>query len=337
MIKGPTSLCCSQLRTVFIITNLDFTTETTKTKTQSSLLAPPLLELTVPTDLPVTARISINQLVRQAGVSQAMRRRLRTDGIVYINQTLQSWHTLLQPGDHVKLYLPNRETAFSPWDYALPIIYEDEHLLVINKPVGLLMHPTSSERYHTVANALIHYYRETKQTHAAFHPVHRLDKDTSGLVIIAKNALVQHSFSKLPSPIKKTYVALCDGYFPAPLATLRWPIARKTGSIIECCCRPQGKPAHTDVQCLKRSERLSLVRFQLHTGRTHQIRVHMAQLGYPLVGDDLYGGSLDLLQQQALHAIGLQFVHPMTKQRLLLHTPLPQPWEALILQYLRKG
>ncbi|WP_251441366.1 RluA family pseudouridine synthase [Veillonella intestinalis] len=299
-------------------------------------LGTPLLELTVPIDSTLTTRISINHLVRQAGVSQAMRRRLRTEGLIYINHTLQNWHTLLQPGDHVKLYLPTRETAFTPWDYALPIVYEDEHLLVINKPVGLLMHPTASERYHTVANALIHYYRETKQPQATFHPVHRLDKDTSGLVIIAKNAVVQHSFTKLSNPIKKTYVALCDGYFPAPLATIHWPIARKIGSIIERCCDSQGKAAHTDVQCIKRNKRLSLVRFQLHTGRTHQIRVHMAHLGYPLVGDDLYGGSLDLLAQQALHAIGLQFVHPMTKKLLHLHTNLPPSWEPLILQYLKK-
>ena len=97
--------------------------------------------------------------MRQAGVSQAMRRRLRTDGIVYVNQKAASWHSLVVPGDKVTIYLPKEEPTFIPWAYDIPIIYEDEHLLIINKPTGLLMHPTSTERFHTVANALIHYLK----------------------------------------------------------------------------------------------------------------------------------------------------------------------------------
>lgn len=321
---------------------------TANTEKKNIVKGEPLLSLVVPVaaedTLNITSpastgsrkarRLSINHLVRQAGVSQAMRRRLRTDGIVYVNQKAASWHSLVVPGDAVTIYLPKEEPSFTPWDYDIPIVYEDEHLVIINKPTGLLMHPTSTERFHTVANALIHYFEKTNQVQATFHPVHRLDKDTSGLVIIAKNALVQHSFTKTHTPIRKIYEALCDGFFPAHYVTVHWPIARKEGSIIERCVSPDGKSAHTDITCVARHKRLSLVRFVLHTGRTHQIRVHMSQLGFPLVGDDLYGGSLDLLKNQALHAIGLQFVHPMTHTVMNVTAPLPTAWEPLILQYL---
>jgi 23S rRNA pseudouridine1911/1915/1917 synthase len=308
----------------------------TKEPANTAVLGEPLLHLVVPAkpNAPKAMRLSINHLVRGAGVSQAMRRRLRTEGLVYVNNQTSSWHSLVVPGDTITLYLPKQEPNFTPWDYEIPIIYEDEHLLIINKPTGLLMHPTSTERFHTVANALFHYFEKTKQTQAAFHPVHRLDKDTSGLVIIAKNALVQHSFTKTHTPIRKIYEALCEGFFPADYATIHWPIARKEGSIIERTVSSVGKPAHTDITCLARHKRLSLVRFVLHTGRTHQIRVHMSQLGFPLVGDDLYGGSLNLLQNQALHAIGLQFVHPMTHTFITVTAPLPKAWEPLISQYL---
>ena len=313
---------------------------TAPTEKKNIVNGEPLLTLVVadstpsPSNKGKTRRLSINHLVRQAGVSQAMRRRLRTDGIVYVNQKAASWHSLVVPGDKVTIYLPKEEPTFIPWAYDIPIIYEDEHLLIINKPTGLLMHPTSTERFHTVANALIHYFEKTNQTQAAFHPVHRLDKDTSGLVIIAKNALVQHSFTKTHAPIRKIYEALCDGFFPANFATIHWPIARKEESIIERTVSPDGKAAHTDITCVARHKRLSHVHFVLHTDRTHQIRVHMSHLGFPLVGDDLYGGSLDLLEKQALHAIGLQFVHPMTHTFMNVTAPLPTAWEPLISQYL---
>ena len=137
---------------------------TAPTEKKNIVNGEPLLTLVVadstpsPSNKGKTRRLSINHLVRQAGVSQAMRRRLRTDGIVYVNQKAASWHSLVVPGDKVTIYLPKEEPTFIPWAYDIPIIYEDEHLLIINKPTGLLMHPTSTERFHTVANALIHLF-----------------------------------------------------------------------------------------------------------------------------------------------------------------------------------
>ncbi|WP_288759009.1 RluA family pseudouridine synthase [uncultured Veillonella sp.] len=290
----------------------------------------PLLSIFIPPD---QRRISINHAVKQHGVSQAMRRRLRTHGRFQRNGLPCTWDTILSCGDCLEVYL-EAPRHIEPWSVPLSIAFEDEHLLVINKPGGLLMHPTSDERYHTLANAVIAYYNSTGQTDAAFHPVHRLDKDTSGLVIIAKNAFVQHSFSKKRVTFRKIYDGLCDGNFPAAKLTVHWPIDRKAGSIIERCCALTGKWAHTDIECLAHGQRLSYVRFLLHTGRTHQIRVHMAHLGFPLLGDDIYGGSTDLLTTQALHAGGLQFVHPMTGAYISLTAPIPDAWKPLLQAHL---
>ncbi len=287
----------------------------------------PLLTITIPHTI---NQLSVNHALRTEGVSRAMRLRLRENGTIRVNGSPAEWRTLLQGGDTLAVFAPVASEAFDPWDGPLDIRYEDEHLLVINKPTGLLMHPTSTERFHTVANVLAHYFSVSDQEGSSFHPVHRLDKDTSGLVIIAKNAMVQHAFTGVRQYMRKTYDALCKGYFPAPRCTVHWPIDRKPGSIIERHCATNGKDARTDIECVQRSATCSHLRLLLHTGRTYQIRVHTAHLDYPLLGDDLYGGPTDLLTEQALHAGGLQFVHPMTEKEIHVKAPLPTSWERIL-------
>ena len=299
---------------------------------------------------------SMNHIIKQQHISQRMRRRLRNEGIITINDEPATWNTLVHGGDHLVMKLtPEQEFSLSPMD--LDIVYEDEHILVINKAAGVLMHPTSTVRDHTLANGVLYYYQETHQ-HYDFHPVHRLDKDTSGIVIIAKTSVVQHAFDKKHTHFYKTYDAIVEGKLPAVPLTINWPIGRKPGSIIERYCTNEGKPARTDITVISHNTRpivdkspiidsntiigsnnmadgncethFTHVQCLLHTGRTHQIRVHVSQLGYPLAGDDLYGGHLDYIQRQALHAARVSFHHPMTNEWLELSADMPQDMKDLI-------
>ena len=299
---------------------------------------------------------SMNHIIKQHHISQRMRRRLRNEGIITVNNEPATWNTLVHGGDHLVMKLtPEQEFSLCPMD--LDILYEDEHILVINKAAGVLMHPTSTVRDHTLANGVLYYYQETHQ-HYDFHPVHRLDKDTSGIVIIAKTSVVQHAFDKKHTPFYKTYDAIVEGKLPAVPLTINWPIGRKPGSIIERYCTTEGKPARTDITVISHNTRpivdkspiidsntiigsnnmadgncethFTHVQCLLHTGRTHQIRVHVSQLGYPLAGDDLYGGHLDYIQRQALHAARVSFHHPMTNEWLELSADMPQDMKDLI-------
>ena len=285
---------------------------------------PPILYFTLSLD---HSPCSMNQAIREQKVSQAMRRRLRREGSFLVNQAPATWDTLLHPGDSIEVHLSKTSHIDStPMD--LDIIFEDDYLLVINKPSGLLMHPTSSERYHTLANGVLAYFQQ-HGIDASFHPIHRLDKDTSGLVIIAKNALVQHTFTKQHTRIQKVYDAITDGIIPIEQLSIHFPIARLEGSIIERCAHLLGQPAHTDVTVVQRYPHHTHVRCCLHTGRTHQIRVHLSTLGYPLAGDDLYGGSLTWQTKQCLHASELYFIHPTTQEWMALQAPLPKYFEEI--------
>ena len=279
---------------------------------------------------------SMNHIIKQQHISQRMRRRLRNEGIITVNDEPATWNTLVHGGDHLVMKLtPEQEFSLNPMD--LDIVYEDEHILVINKAAGVLMHPTSTVRDYTLANGVLYYYQKTHQ-HYDFHPVHRLDKDTSGIVIIAKTSVVQHAFDKKHTHFQKCYDAIVEGKLPAVPLTINWPIGRKPGSIIERYCTNEGKSARTDITIVGHNTYISSnseqhfthVQCLLHTGRTHQIRVHVSQLGYPLAGDNLYGGHLDYIQRQALHAARVSFYHPMTNKWLDLSADMPQDMKDLI-------
>ncbi len=207
------------------------------------------------------------------------------------------------------------------------IAYEDDFLLIVDKPAGMLVHPTTQEAGETLYDFVQDYYKN-KGISSDVHPVLRLDRNTSGLVIFAKEPIIQFWLSQ--QQVHKEYLALCHDNFSEPEGVVEAPIARQPGSIIQRCVDfEQGKYAKTAYKVLSRSQGIALVSLKLFTGRTHQIRVHMAYLGCPLVNDNLYG-TPGPQARHALHAYKLAFIHPVGDYPLEITRALPEDLLNLI-------
>ena len=218
---------------------------------------------------------------------------------------------------------PNPKAQLTP----AMIAYEDEFLLIIDKPAGMLVHPTVNERGFTLYDYVSNYYTRQSIT-AGIHPVSRLDRNTSGLVIFAKEPIIQFWLSK--QQMQKSYLAIVTGNLPADEGIIEAPIARKDGSIIERCVDfEKGKYSKTAYKLLKRVKDKSLVELQLFTGRTHQIRVHMAYIGCPLFNDNLYG-TPGPQSRHALHAYKIGFIHPVSDVPLEITRELPADLRRLL-------
>ncbi len=208
------------------------------------------------------------------------------------------------------------------------IAYEDDYLLIIDKPPGMLIHPTVNieENGTTLYDYVAKYYVQKNIT-ANIHPVSRLDRNTSGLVIFDKDPIIHHWLSQ--QQMSKEYLAIVTGTLPADAGIIEAPIARKEGSIIERCVSEQGKYAKTAYKVISRHAGKTLVQVKLFTGRTHQIRVHMAHIGCPLYNDKLYG-TPGPQARPALHAFKLQFTHPVSDVQLEITRALPEDLRKII-------
>ncbi|MEH7117390.1 RluA family pseudouridine synthase [Neobacillus vireti] len=222
-------------------------------------------------------------------------------------------------------------------DIPLTILYEDEFILIINKPAMMNTIPSREHPNGSLANALVGYYQRAG-IQATSHIVTRLDRDTSGIVLIAKHRHVHHLFSKMQQDglVKRTYEAFAGGLLVVDKGTIIEPIGRKHDSIIEREVRPDGQYACTHYQVIKWYSTFTHIELGLETGRTHQIRVHMSFLGYPLLGDDLYGGDPSLIKRQALHCKKIQFLHPIYKKEMAFTASLPEDMNGILKADLHK-
>ncbi|HCJ83351.1 MAG: hypothetical protein A2Y28_01595 [Chlamydiae bacterium GWC2_50_10] len=262
-------------------------------------------------------------------------------GAVLLNGSPVKKRTKPRLGDEVSLSLiPLPEMRLEPEAIFLDILFEDEHLIAINKPAGMVVHPAPGHPSHTFVNALLHHCKELPDTLGApLRPgiVHRLDKETSGVLLAAKSQAAHREIVSLFSErkVKKTYVAIClgnpkDQTIRAPL--LRHPVRRK-----EIAVAPSGKEAVTSIRVLSSQGNYSFVEIAPLTGRTHQIRVHMRHIGAPILGDPVYGPAFLnkklQLSRQLLHARSLFFIHPFEKRPLEISAPLPAAMRSLLIKF----
>ena len=276
------------------------------------------------------AEISAKAFLAQQGISHTQWKRIKQHGNFCVNgEPAIATRVTLKNGDIIS-YDIEKTSDIIPEELPLDIRYEDKYLLIINKPAGQLVHPTTAEAHGTLGNAVLAHFQALGLP-LSYHPVHRLDRFTSGLVLIAKQPQVQYLLTTRDGNKKfhRSYLAICTGKPEPPNGLIDAPIARALPSIIERKVSAEGQPARTHYETLASNGNLSLLRLWLETGRTHQIRVHLAHLGHPLIGDDLYGGSLKLIKRQALHAYRLHFVHPLTNKEIDIHAPLPADMEKI--------
>ncbi len=284
-------------------------------------------------------------LAGQAGApSRSALQGLMEAGYVRRNGATANKKDKLAAGDRITLTLPDPQPIEAqPQNIPLDIVYEDDHLLVVNKPKGMVVHPAPGNPDGTLVNALLYHCRgQLSGVGGAIRPgiVHRIDKDTSGLLVVAKDDLTHQGLSEQMAvhAIHRVYHAVVYGNIRQDAGTIEAPIGRDPRDRKRMAVTPgQGKRACTHWQVLERFGRFTLLACRLETGRTHQIRVHMAHIGHPLAGDPVYGprSVIRELQGQCLHAKELGFRHPVTGQEMRFDSPLPA-YFTTFLERLRK-
>ena len=291
------------------------------------------MSVLIHTVLPQEAGLTVRELLTaRFAVSSSLRRQLfcREEAIL-LNRKAVFLSTRVTAGDVLAVDVtdPEGSTSIVPVDFPLAVLWEDEHLLAVDKPAGITVHGAAlTEEAITVAGAAAHYLGS-----AAVHVVNRLDRGTSGVMLIAKNGYMHGRCTALlhTEGFCREYCAVCEGA-PAPLrGTIDAPIGRDETSLLRRCVRPDGQRAVTEYEVLSVHSGRALVRLLPHTGRTHQLRVHMAHISHPLVGDWLYGTEdKALITRPALHSYRLRFTHPLTGEVIEVTAPLPEDMVGLM-------
>ena len=277
-------------------------------------------------------------LSADGALTRSQAARLIAEGRVRVNGKPAAKSARLSGGETVTVDVPQlRETALPPQDIPLDVVYEDGDVIVVNKPTGLVVHPAPGHPDGTLVNALLHHCGDSLSgIGGEKRPgiVHRIDRDTSGLIIAAKNDAAHLALSAQlkDHSLSRTYECLVTGNMKQDSGTVDAPIGRSSADRKKMAVVPTGRRAVTHWEVVARYPGVTHLRCRLETGRTHQIRVHMAHIGHPILGDTVYGAKKPVpgLTGQCLHAVGLRFVHPRTGEPVELHCPLPPEFTAML-------
>jgi len=285
----------------------------------------------------------INNLTKYETIKQVLKEefhlsdrlitKLKLSNKIFLNNQSTHINKKIEIGNLVKIDLDFVETCDNivATQMELDILYEDDGILIINKPPFVPIHPSINHYEDSLSNG-VKYYFNSIGLKRKIRPVNRLDKNTSGIVIFAKNEYIQELLIQQMKlgDFKKEYFALANGIIDKDFQIINAPIARKADSIIERCISENGDKAITEVQLIKKYDNYSLIKCNLKTGRTHQIRVHLKYIGHPILGDDLYGKKTELIGRQALHAYKVSFIHPINKQKIEIEAPIPNDLTKII-------
>ena len=268
------------------------------------------------------------------GTSRTLIQQWIQDGCVEVNAQKAKASYKVEANDHIVIHIPDvKDTDILPEDIPLDIVYEDQDVIVVNKPSGMIVHPSAGIYSGTLVNALLYHCHDLSGINGVTRPgiVHRIDKETSGLLMVAKNDMAHQSLSEQlqEHTVTRRYLALVHGLIPHEFGRIEAPIGRDKNDRQKMTCTDKNaKDAITNFKVLERFKDMSLVECRLETGRTHQIRVHMQYIGYPVYGDPQYGLRRDdTTHGQYLHAKILGFIHPRTGEDMYFESDLPDYFE----------
>lgn len=269
------------------------------------------------------------ELLEKMDISVRMSCILKKENRVLLNEEFVPFHSQVKPGDIIKVFLVEEENEYLSEDMNLNIVYEDIDLLVIEKPYGMVVHPTKGHQQNTMLNGIKKYFEDNK-INSKVRFVNRLDRDTSGILIVAKNSYAHSVLTKDTSmwEMEKTYIAVVHGKLDGE-GTIDSPILKSEDGI-KRIIDGSGQRSVTHYKVISSNENASLVELELETGRTHQIRVHMSSIGHPLFGDELYEGDTELIARQALHCVALGFTSPRLGEKIIAKTKLQEDILELI-------